>query len=135
MKFKLLFMAMFTAAVSFACAGTSQMARQDSTSPMARQDRPMKTGAPRSYKPMTIERTDLVLGGQCVAKLTFDRENGNLTNVETNPPCRVTEEHLLMNGLPILDISDSITFGTGTQICWYDPITNKMKCVCKDRAC
>jgi hypothetical protein len=114
MRFKLVLLTLFTAIVSFACASTAQMA-------------PQETG--RSYKPITIQRTDLVLGGQCVAKLTFDPKTGDLINVATDPPCRVTEEHLLVNGQPVLDLSGSITFGSGMLHCYYDPILRKQRCV------
>ena len=127
MKPKLMLLAMFTAIVSFACASTSQMARQEP---------PIKTRATRSYsyKPITVQQTELVLGGKCVAKLTFDENSGGLIKVETDPPCRVTEDHLLVNGQEVLDLSGSITFGSGTKYCRV-VAGGGLQCICLDLAC
>ncbi len=124
MKCKLSLLVVFTAIVSFACASTSQMARQEP---------PMKTRATGSYKPITVQQTELVLGGKCVAKLTYDQKSGDLIKVETDSPCRVTEDHLLVNGQEVLDLSGSITFGSGTKYC--RPVGGVLRCVCLDQAC
>jgi len=119
MKFKLSLLVLFTAVVSFACTGTTQMARQEP---------PIKTReASGSYKPITTHRTDLILGGLCVAKLTFDPKTGDLINVATDPPCRVTDEDLLVNGKKILDISGLLTFGGSHLGCYY--VTGRAKCI------
>jgi hypothetical protein len=126
MRLKLALLAMFTAVVSFACAGTSQMARQE---PMEQ-----RATSGSSYKPITVQQTELVLRGQCVAKLTFDEKSGGLIKVATDPPCRVTEDQLLVNGLPVLDLSGSLTFGSGTKYC-RRLANGTISCVCMDKAC
>ena len=133
MRFKLALLVLCTAFVSFACASTSQSSR--ATSATAFTSSPAETGttAGRSHKPIMLQHTELVLRGQCVAKLTFDEKTGDLINMATDPPCRATEDHLLVNGLPILDLSGSITFGSGTKYCRV--VGGKQVCVCKDTAC
>ena len=131
MKPKLMLLAMFTAIVSFACASTSQMVREDTR--MGRQEPPMKTRATGSYKPITVQQTELVLGGKCVAKLTYDEKSGGLVKVETDSPCRVTEDHLLVNGQEVLDLSGSITFGSGSKNCRV--VFGRLQCVCADQEC
>jgi hypothetical protein len=131
MKCKLSLLVVFTAAVSFACASASQMVREDTR--MGRQEPPMKTRATGSYKPITVQQTELVLGGKCVAKLTYDQNSGDLIKVETDSPCRVTEDHLLVNGQEVLDLSGSITFGRGTKNCRV--VFGRLQCVCADREC
>lgn len=121
MRLKLALLMLFTAFVSFACASISQSGETGTT-----------TG--RSYKPITLQQTELVLRGQCVAKLTFDEKSGGLIKVATDPPCRVTEDHLLVNGLPVLDLSGSITFGSGTKYC-RRLADGTLSCVCMDKAC
>lgn len=128
MRLKLTLLALFTAIVSFACAGT-QTARQEPQMEMARQAPSVKMQLPpgQSYKPITIQRTDLVLGGMCKAKLTFDPKTGGLIDVATEDPCWVKDVDLLVNGKKILDISGTLTFG-GTHLgCYW--LDNKTKCI------
>lgn len=135
MKFKLVFLAMFTAALSFACAGTSLMARQEPSQMTSQEVMKHRTVIGGSYTPRTLQRTDLVAGGNCEAKLTFD-ESGGLTKVETDSPsCRVvTEERLLVNGHELLDFSGTVTFSGSCTTCYstiYGP-----RCVTRyDRNC
>lgn len=119
---KLVWLAIFTAAVSFACAGTS-MVRQGHT--------PRTTG--NSFTPVTLQQTDLVAGGKCVAKLTYDRESGVLKSVETDPPCVAGNGPLRVNGQELQDISGPLTFGSGTTTCY--PTSYGWKCVCTASPC
>lgn len=133
MRIKLALLVLFTAAVSFACAGAQTRDQKSTRMGLELDVKPRATG---SYKPVTLQRTELVLGGQCIARLTFDQESGGLKKVETDPPCVVTEDHLLVNNQEIRDISDSsISFGSGSKYCWYDPSVRKQQCVCRDLAC
>jgi len=124
MKCKLSLLVVFTAAVSFACASNSGAVRKEP---------PMKTLATGSYKPIAVQQTELVLGGKCLAKLTYDQNSGALVKVETDSPCRVTEDHLLVNGQEVLDLSGSITFGSGSKNCRV--VFGRLQCVCADQEC
>lgn len=110
MRLKLVFLGLFTAIVSVACASYPRGASQDG----------MQLGARHNlHAPITIQRTDSVLGGRCQARLTFDRQSGNITKIETDPPCvvkSVGEERLLVNGHEVVDLSGSITFSGSCRI-------------------
>lgn len=131
MRFKLGLLVLFTAIMSFACAGTSENVRQGTW--MGRQERPMTTAATDSYKPITIQRTDRVLGGRCEAKLTFDEKSGGLVKLETDTPdCVVTQKPLLVNGHELLDLSGSITFEGSCTIC-YPSVFGPPLCITKSK--
>jgi hypothetical protein len=71
--------------------------------------------------PVPISRTELVAGGKCVAKLTFNKE-GELTKVETDTKgCSAKQIPVLVNNEPLLHNSDSITWGKGTCTTWGPP--------------
>lgn len=79
---------------------------------------------------------ELVFGGTCRAKLTYD-ENGHLTSVATEPPCHTGEavKGLSVNGEPLVNNTGSITFGTGTSVCYGPPIPSPPKCICTRKPC
>jgi hypothetical protein len=85
--------------------------------------------------PVPISRTELVAGGKCVAKLTYNKE-GELTKVETDTKgCFVGQKSLLVNKEPLLHNSDSITFGKGTTTCYGPPFPDPAMCVCTEEPC
>lgn len=110
MRLKLSLLGLFTAIVSVACASYPRGASQDG----------MQLGARNNpHAPITIQRTDLVLGGRCQARLTFDQETGNIIKIETDSPCvvrAVGEERLLVNGHEVVDLSGSLTFNGSCRI-------------------
>lgn len=128
MKSKLILLVVVTAAVSFACANNVE--RVHGGEPKEPLGRTQTT----SYQPMMLQQTELVLRGRCVAKLTYDQKSGGLIDVQTDSPCRVTEDHLLVNGQEVLDLSGSITFGSGTKYC-RRLADGRLKCICLDPAC
>ena len=113
MKPKLMLLAMFTALLS--CSRGVLVEAQDP-----------------GYRPVTVSRTDLVIGGRCRAKLTYNN-SGDVTSVETDPPCVVGQGPLLVNGQELRHLSGSITFGSGTSICYSTSIGPK--CICTAQPC
>jgi hypothetical protein len=93
-------------------------------------------GKPKGYEamPVPISRTELVAGGKCVARLTYNKE-GELTKVETDTKgCYVGQGSVLVNKEPLLHNSDSITFGKGTTTC-YGPYPDPPWCICTAEPC
>lgn len=120
MKPKLMLLAMFTAVVSFACVSNSRGVSVENMGP----------GAPGNpFRPITLQRTDLVAGGKCVARLTYDQKSGDPIKVETDPPCVTGQRPLRINDQELRDISGSITFGSGTSTCY------PWGCVCTRLPC
>ncbi|VUZ84203.1 hypothetical protein MELA_00569 [Candidatus Methylomirabilis lanthanidiphila] len=109
MKLKLTLLVMFTAIVSFACASYPRGASQEGIQ-LGTRNHP--------HAPITVQRTDSIFGGECVAKLIFDNDSGALTKVETEKPCVVKEERLLVNGREVIDLSGSIEFGGSCKRCY-----------------
>jgi len=110
MKPKLMLLAMFTALLS--CSRGVLVEAQDP-----------------GYRPITLQRTDLVAGGKCVARLTYDQKSGDLIKVETDPPCVTGQRPLRVNDQELRDISGSITFGSGTTTCYpWGCVCTKLPC-------
>lgn len=108
MKFKLVFLLMFTAFLSVSCASNVRVFSVGNQEP----------GVRGKFGPATLTRTERVAGGKCVAKLTYDEESGYLKKVETEPPCVATEKPLLVNGHELVDLSGSITFNGSCTTCY-----------------
>lgn len=108
MKFNLALLVLFTAIMSFACV--RYYSRDANQGQLGIRANPLA--------PITIQRTDSIFNGQCEARLTFDRESGDLKTVETTDPCQVTKEQLFVNGKPILDLSGSIAFEGSCKRCY-----------------
>ena len=93
-------------------------------------------GAVSPFQTIQLTRTALVAGGKCIAKLTY--KNGQLSEVDTDTQgCFVGEatSPLLINGQPLQDNPDSITFGSGTTTCYGPPIPSPPRCVCTRTPC
>jgi len=78
----------------------------------------------------------LVFGGKCKAKLTYD-EDGKLANVDTDPPCYRGEavRGLSVNGEPLMENTGAITFGTATSRCYGPPVPSPPICICTKKPC
>lgn len=118
MKHKLVFLLLFTAFLSVSCVSNARVFSAGNQEP----------GVRGKFSPTTLTRTDRVAGGKCVAKLTYDEESGYLKKVETDPPCVVKEEQLLVNGHELVDFSGSITFGGSCRTC-YPSVYGPPKCI------
>jgi hypothetical protein len=94
-------------------------------------------GSPASqFQTIPLTRTALVAGGKCIAKLTY--KNGELSEVDTDTQgCFVGEAKspLMVNGQPLQNNAESITFGTGTTTCYGPPIPSPPRCVCTALPC
>jgi hypothetical protein len=122
MKLKSAVIPIIAATLSYSC---SHQLRGDAPAPAATDT----TGAAQvRFRPEPMTRSEIVAGGKCIARLTFDKM-GQITNVETDPPCVTKRVKLMVNGEPLLHIADSITFGHGTQTCYGPPVPNPPWCV------
>jgi hypothetical protein len=80
-----------------------------------------------------------VVLGKCDAELKKDRD-GKVIDAYTVLPCHTSKEEgsaprLLVNGEPLVENTGSITFGTGTTICYGPPIPSPPVCICTKKPC
>ena len=125
MRLKLAFLVLFTAIVSSACVSYERGVSRGIMQP--------RLGAnnfANTFVPITIQRTDRVAGGKCLAKLSYDA-SGDL-KVETEPPCIVGQGPLFVNGEELQDSDGLITFGSGTTTCYP---TSPPRCICTKSPC
>jgi hypothetical protein len=82
-------------------------------------------------------------GGKCVVKLTHN-DVGQVIDVNTEGAClkaKVDDNNTLgakgleVNGQPLVGNTGSITFGTGTTICYGPPIPSPPVCICTKKPC
>ena len=88
------------------------------------------------FQTIPLTRTALVAGGKCIAKLTY--KNGEITEVNTDTQgCFVGEAKspLMVNGQPLQNNAESITFGTGTTTCYGPPYPSPPRCICTAQPC
>ena len=122
MKSRIALFVLFAAFTSSSCSQTISVSSEG--------------GAVSPFQTIPLTRTALVAGGKCIAKLTY--KNGKLSEVDTDTQgCFVGEAKspLMVNGQPLQDNSDSITFGNGTTTCYGPPIPSPPRCVCTRMPC
>ena len=97
-----------------------------------------------AQRPLRLERREKVSGGKCIAILRYHpvdntKFTADLDQNGSDPSCRVVDvtgsNPLLVNGQPLLNSSETITFGTGTTTCYGPPIPNPPRCFCTASPC